>query len=168
VTVQSTYLSISGIEVYTGEEGETEDEDEDEEISVEGPATKINLENPSLNKPYSTGAYKADWAIKYNGAKTAIAARGVGNFWKASFVGGESVVEKVRVKNRHDCCGNRIAGTKVTVDGELCGTISGGSNGQWIEVKCSSPLVGKEIQLTTTRNDYLQINAVEPFGWVMS
>lgn len=28
--------------------------------------------------------------------------------------------------------------------------------------------MGKEIQLTTTRNDYLQINAVEPFGWSTS
>jgi hypothetical protein len=33
----------------------------------------------------------------------------------------------------------------VTVDGELCGTISGGKNGEWIEVKCEQPLMGKEI-----------------------
>jgi hypothetical protein len=25
--------------------------------------------------------------------------------------------------------------------------------------------MGTDIQLTTTRNDYLQINAVQPFGW---
>jgi hypothetical protein len=118
-----------------------------------------------MNKPYSTGAYKADWCLTPGAGKTSIAARGVGNYWKASFVGGGAMIDRVRIRNRHDCCGNRIAGTKVTIDGEECGTIPGGGNGQWIEVKCKKPLVGKEIQLTTTRNDYLQINAVQPYGW---
>jgi hypothetical protein len=82
-----------------------------------------------LNKPYSGSAYKAEWALEAGGRRTAIAAKGVGNYWKASFVGGEALIEKVRVKNRHDCCGKRIAGTKVTIGGQLCGTISGGGNG---------------------------------------
>jgi len=32
-------------------------------------------------------------------------------------------------------------------------------------VKCETPLVGTEIQLTTTTNNYLQISGVEVFGW---
>jgi len=32
-------------------------------------------------------------------------------------------------------------------------------------VKCKTPLVGTEIQLTTTTNNYLQISGVEVFGW---
>jgi hypothetical protein len=122
-------LSISGIEVWTGEEGETEEEDEETTVAkASGPSKKITLKNPSMNRPYSAGSYKANWAL-LGGSKTAIAAKGVGNWWKAEFVGGDALIDRVRVKNRHDCCGNRIAGTKVTIDGQLCGTIPGGGNG---------------------------------------
>jgi hypothetical protein len=69
-----------------------------------------------MNKPYSKGAYKADWALQ-NGTKTAITARGQGNWWNAKFAEGDQIVERVRIKNRHDCCGVRIAGTKVTISG---------------------------------------------------
>jgi hypothetical protein len=55
----------------------------------------------------------------------------------------------------------------VTVGGQECGTIPATGKGAWVEVKCAELLVGGEIKLTTTRNDYLQINAVEPFGWSM-
>jgi len=77
------------------------------------------------------------------------------------------LIEKVRVKNRHDCCGGRIAGTKVTISGQFCATLPSAGNGAWIDVKCEKPLMGTEIRLTTTRRDYLQINAVEPYGWSM-
>jgi hypothetical protein len=70
-----------------------------------------------LNKPYSAGSYKAEWALQ-GGSKTAIAAIGVGNYWNAKFAGGAKLVEKVRVKNRHDCCGHRIAGVRVEVIGD--------------------------------------------------
>ena len=120
-------------------------EEEGEEFSVEGPATKLTLTNASMNKPYSASSYKAEWALEAGAKRTAIAAIGVGNWWKASFGDGDSVVEKVRIRNRHDCCGTRIAGTKVTVDGQLCGTIPSAGNGAWIEVKCTKPLKGKEI-----------------------
>jgi ribosomal protein L44E len=65
-----------------------------------------------MNKPYSASSYKAEYALEAGAKRTAIAARGVGNWWKASFNGGESVVERVRIRNRHDCCGNRLTGTK--------------------------------------------------------
>jgi hypothetical protein len=108
-----------------------------------------------MNKPYSKGNFHASFALM-GGAKTSIAARGVGNWWKATFLAGESIIERVRVKNRHDCCGDRLVGTKVTVDGEECGMItSNPGNGKYFEVKCKEPLVGKEIQLTTTKNTWL-------------
>ena len=98
-----------------------------------------------MNKPYSASSYKADWALNPSGTKTSIAAIGVGNWWKASFKGGEQLIERVRVKNRHDCCGKRIAGTRVTISGQFCATLPSAGNGAWIEVKCVKPLVGKEI-----------------------
>jgi hypothetical protein len=123
-------LSISGFEAYTGSAPvTTETTEEEESFEVEGEAKKISLRDPSMNKPYSKNAYLPTWALSSSGNKTSITARGVGNWWKASFVGGEQLVERVRVKNRHDCCGDRIAGTKITVDGELCGTLPKGSNG---------------------------------------
>jgi hypothetical protein len=108
-TTRNDYLSISGIEVTTGE-----DAGDDEGSS--GTSSKISLENASMNKPYSGSSYKAEWALE-GGKRTAITANGVGNWWKASFVGGARRVERVRVKNRHDCCGERLTGTKITIDG---------------------------------------------------
>jgi hypothetical protein len=93
--------------------------------------------------------YRADWALR-GGSKTAITKRGVGMWWKAGFVGGDWLIERVRVKNRIDCCGERLTGTKITIGGEECGSIPATGNGQWAEVKCASPLMGGEIQLTTT------------------
>jgi hypothetical protein len=157
VTTQRTYLSISGFEAYTGSAGSstttTSSSSSSTSYRVSGNSSVITISKAYLNKPYSTGSYKAEWALQ-GGSKTAIAAKGVGNFWKGTF-SSPALVEKVKVKNRHDCCGNRIAGTKITIGGQFCGTITGGSNGQWIEVKCEKPLYGTDVQLTTTRNDYL-------------
>jgi hypothetical protein len=41
-----------------------------------------------MNKPYSGSSYKAEWALEPGAKRTAIAAKGVGNYWKASFKGG--------------------------------------------------------------------------------
>jgi hypothetical protein len=86
-------------------------------------------------------------------------------WWKAIFADGESVVEKVRVRNRHDCCGERLTGVKITIDGQFCGTIPPTKQGAWVEVKCDKPLKGKEIRLTSPKTDHLQLNAVQAFGW---
>jgi hypothetical protein len=145
-------LSIQGFEGYTGSSGSTTIT---KNIGTpSGASSKITLKNPSMNRPYSAGSYKADWALQ-GGIKTSIVAKGVGNWWKASFEGGARLVDRVRVKNRHDCCGGRIAGTKVTISGQFCATLPSAGNGAWIDVKCAKPLRGTEIQLTTTRNDYL-------------
>jgi hypothetical protein len=60
VTTQGTYLSISGIVVYTGEVGEVEEETQ-EEFKHSGPARRITIvaASASMNKPYSKGSYHA-------------------------------------------------------------------------------------------------------------
>jgi hypothetical protein len=72
-----------------------------------------------MNKPYSRGSYHASWALK-GGKATAITQRGVGMWWKASF-GGPTMVQSVRVKNRVDCCGERLTATMITISGKECG-----------------------------------------------
>jgi hypothetical protein len=122
-----------------------------------------------MNSPYSGSSYKADWALDPKENRTSITKNGVGMWWKASFVGGQTMVEYVEIKNRVDCCGERLAATKVTVGGQLCGNIENGTKtGKWYTVRCVKPLVGGEIQLTTTRNDYLQISGIHVFGWSSS
>jgi hypothetical protein len=101
ISTQNTYLSISGFEAYTGA---AEMQTTSTTITGSGPSSKINLEKPSMNKPYSGTSYKAEWALD-GGKRTAITAKGVGNWWKASFIGGSAMIESVRVKNRQDCCG---------------------------------------------------------------
>jgi hypothetical protein len=68
----------------------------------------------------------------------------------------------VRILNRRDCCGGRLAGTKVFVDEQLCGQVQGGTrNGQWYTVKCSKPLFGQKIRIVTTQRTYLSISGFE-------
>lgn len=41
----------------------------------------------------------------------------------------------VRILNRKDCCGNRLAGVKVSIGGAECGTVPNGTkNGQWYTI----------------------------------
>jgi len=63
-------LSISGIEVYTGEEGDFEEETE-EEMIPSGPPARIELKNASMNQPYG-GNYGADKAFQKDGRGIAI------------------------------------------------------------------------------------------------
>jgi hypothetical protein len=128
------------------------------------------LENPSMNKPYSAGgSYSADKALlpKENGI--AITKNGVGMWWKASFKGGPRLVESVKIKNRTNCCGERLRLVRVDIGGVECGKLpSSTKTNQWYTVKCAKPLVGGEIQLTTTVANYLQISGVKVFGWSAS
>jgi hypothetical protein len=109
-----------------------------------------------MNKPYSKSSYGAEWALTPKGTKTAITQNGVGMWWKASFKDGKYLVAGVMVKNRVDCCGERLTRTLVTVGGQECGKLPASTaTGKWYNVKCAKPLVGGEIQLTTTTSNYL-------------
>jgi hypothetical protein len=87
-----------------------------------------------------------------------------GQWWKASFQGGDQWVWKVRVLNRRDCCGQRLKGVKISVGGTECGTINQNTkNGQWYEVKCARPIRGDKIVIEQPRADYLSISGVEAY-----
>jgi hypothetical protein len=57
-------------------------------------------------------------------------------WWKASF-GGNYWIDRVRILNRRDCCGDRLAKTSVLIGNTVCGQVEQGTqNGKWYEVKC--------------------------------
>jgi hypothetical protein len=88
---------------------------------------------------------------------------GVGRWWRASF-GQNYWIDRVRIRNRRDCCGQRLAGTEVRIGGEVCGKVEAGtSNGKWYEVKCQNDLKGDRIELRPTKNEYLSISGIEVF-----
>jgi hypothetical protein len=61
------------------------------------------------------------------------------------------MVDRVKILNRRDCCGERLAGTKVFIGHKFCGSVAGGTrNGQWYEVKCSGPTWGGKVRLVST------------------
>jgi hypothetical protein len=57
--------------------------------------------------------------------KAAITKRGVGQWWSVQFR--TFYVMKVAVRNRADCCGERLALTNVFVGGTKCGQIPRGT-----------------------------------------
>lgn len=84
-------------------------------------------------------------------------------WWRAQF-GREYWIDRVRIRNRRDCCGGRLAGTEVFIGGETCGKVEAGTkNGEWYTVKCQNDLKGSQITLKTTRNEYLSISGIEVF-----
>jgi hypothetical protein len=82
-------------------------------------------------------------------------------WWRAQF-GQEYWIDRVRIRNRRDCCGGRLADSEVFIGGESCGKVEKGTkNGQWYTVKCQNDLKGNQITIKTTRNDYLSISGIE-------
>lgn len=82
--------------------------------------TKAVLTGASQSTNYSNSNYLASYALQNNN-KFTHTKKGVNQWWKASFVGGEQWVWKVRIQNRVDCCGGRLKGTKVMIGGQQCG-----------------------------------------------
>jgi hypothetical protein len=72
----------------------------------------------------------------------------------------------VRVRNRNNCCRNRLRGTKVSIGGSVCGQIDKlpGGNQLWVEVKCTKPVKGGMVILETTRAEYLSISGIEVYS----
>jgi len=125
------------------------------------PNTKIQLTKCAQSSPYGNNSYPCTNAFDASGSKFTHTNRGVGMWWRAQF-GREYWVDRVRIRNRRDCCGARLAGTEVFIGGESCGKVEAGTrNGQWYTVKCQSDLKGAQITLKTTRNDYLSISGIE-------
>lgn len=82
-------------------------------------------------------------------------------WWRAKFGGKRYRVTVVRIRNRKDCCGQRLARTRVEIGGELCGTLPGKTrNNQWYTITCSKPVEGDDVKLITVQNTYLSIQGI--------
>jgi hypothetical protein len=77
---------------------------------------KATLIKPEQGDKYHPTSYGAENALKNDNSFTHTKKK-VGQFWKASFKGGEKWVWKVRVQNRVDCCGARLRGVKISIGG---------------------------------------------------
>jgi len=126
------------------------------------PNTKITVGKCSQGpSSYGNNSYPCTNAFVKNGSKFTHTNRGVGMFWKAQFIH-EFWVDRVRIRNRRDCCGARLAGTEVFIGNESCGKVEAGTrNGQWYTVKCQTDLKGSSVTLKTTKNEYLSISGIE-------
>jgi len=159
VTTQNTYLSITGVQVYIAGGRRTTTSTSTTSIRL----TNIRLSGASQSSPYGNNRFPAINAINGSG-KFTHTNKGVGMWWKASFGGSQYTVYSVRIRNRKDCCGQRLAMTKVMIGSQLCGqTPAKTTNGAWYTVQCSKGLKGGEIKLVTTRNEYLSITGILVF-----
>jgi len=52
--------------------------------------------------------------------------QGVGQWWEVKFTR-DYMVDRVKMLNRKDCCGDRLGGTKVYVDDKYCGAVPNGT-----------------------------------------
>lgn len=89
---------------------------------------------------------------------------------KAAFHGQTYMVHRIRIRNRKDCCGQRLASSSVRVvfqGKEIeCGKLPARTeNGKWYEVSCKGNMVGDSVKVVTTRNEYLSMTGIEVFGF---
>ena len=94
----------------------------------------------------------ADKAINKDHDQFSHTKRGIGEYWTASFNGVYNVTE-VRILNRLDNCGERLANALVQVDDQEFGTLPVETQeGKWYVVKPTSPMKGSSIKVSTTTN----------------
>merc|ERR1712166_1312667 len=120
---------------------------------------KIDKRWVSQASPYQKNKYPSSNALINKFTHTN---KGVGMWWKVRFPINHNF-SKIRIRNRADCCGERLGSTKVFVSGQLCGTLPSKTvRGQWYEVTCN--LTGNEIKLVTTQNTFLSIQGFEAYA----
>jgi len=130
-------------------------------VVAQGPQhlVKINESLVSQSSPYSNNRFPATNAFHNKFTHTN---KGKGMWWKVKFPVKYNF-SKIRIKNRANCCPERLDLTKVYVSGKLCGTIPKGTKkNTWYEVTCN--LTGNEIKLVTTQNTYLSIQGFEAYA----
>jgi len=67
--------------------------------------------------------------------------------------------------NRPDGWGARLGDAKVEVDGKLCGQVQTETvQGVWYNVVCETPIIGKEIVVTSKENTPLHFAEFRAFG----
>ena len=65
-------------------------------------------------------------------------------------------VYKVKILNRLDGCGERLAGCKIEIDEQHFGDLPNVTEaGKWYTIKNDKGVTGKQIKVSTTRKAYL-------------
>jgi hypothetical protein len=85
--------------------------------------TKVGFNQKGVRQStnYGNNSYPATNAWS-NGSKFTHTNKGVGQWWEVKFNQGY-FIDRVRILNRRDCCGGRLAGTKVFVGRQECGQV---------------------------------------------
>jgi hypothetical protein len=125
-TTRNDYLSISGIEVYSGMEQMSGGSTITTTYNI--PAnTRIGFNMSSVRQStnYGNNRFPASNGFS-NGARFSHTNRGVGQWWEVQF-NQQYYVDRVKILNRRDCCGGRLARTKVFVDNQVCGEVQNGT-----------------------------------------
>lgn len=115
----------------------------------------------SQSSPYAGNSFPAVNAI--NGSnKTTHTKKGIGMWWKVVFPKNHNI-QRIKIRNRIDCCGERLAGSMVFVSEQLCGQLPNRTlNGEWYELQCD--ILGNEIKIVTVRNTYLSISNIKVYA----
>jgi len=72
------------------------------------------------------------------------------------------LVDTVRILNRFNCCGDRLGGTSVSIGDQHCGKVPEKTEqNKWYDIKCEKPIAGKQVELRTNKNTYLNISGIE-------
>lgn len=89
--------------------------------------TKIQLTKCTQGPgSYGNNRFPCTNAFDKSGSKFTHTNRGVGMYWKSEF-GRDYWIDRVRIRNRRDCCGDRLANTAVFIGDKECGKIETGT-----------------------------------------
>jgi hypothetical protein len=111
-TTRNTYLTIQGIQIWGGSIGGSTTT-----TTSSTATTQVTKWGAASQSSTYSGRFAANQAL--TGKGTAITKNGVGQWWSVRF--SRFRVTKIKVQNRRDCCGERLAFTDVFVGGSKCG-----------------------------------------------
>jgi hypothetical protein len=114
------------------------------------------------------GGTNSNWR---NGSITHTCQVSGGSWWKLALPDSNSIIEKIVIWNRLDCCSSRLSGTTVEVlgaDGEVKATklIESTNNVEKVEFTFDNLVYGAGIKIYNTRKEYISLAEVEVFGKV--
>jgi len=95
--------------------------------------------------------------------------RSTGAWWQVELAESESLIEKIVVWNRLDCCSERLQNSKVQVidkDGAVVFVkpIGATRNIRTFDIPLETPVIGATVKVTLDGTNYLQLSEVEVFG----
>jgi len=130
------------------------------------PLTNAKMSSTWCCKHLQQAKLSAEFAIDGKKDTMAHTAGGRGHWWSADFKEGTREVTKVKITNRQDCCGDRLAKTRVYIDDVLCGQVPDTTKtGDAHEIVCAAPITGSKIVIRhDARYAPLQLAIVEAFG----